>query len=444
MSDETEMTLFGDEPEQPKQSTTSNANTQQASSVSQSNNNVGDGYTVVQRDEGEGKSNIGQVVIETATKGLLYRCEVFANGALVDAKEIDCKDLLSTEGKDFVFKQRYLATHNTFKLQYIAEEFFKEVASDEGDFPDGEEHCKVVTSISEDTIRTVVYLDGEEFETKEFAIPDNIKSKKNLIEKKYQVFHLENVERYIDKEKFPVNTFLDPLLQKLPLYKKNPMYAFYFFIGIILVILLTIKMFLCSDFMVNKKKGKKRFEYLTTYAPYCDDFQKRIVKGCTASFEGNWKLKSKVFTAKTCKSACVDFDFIDGATCDKWTKSMTLVAGGIKANPYTITPQGELELSQQKITTVYLKNNTSKTLRLKVVGRKIIDNANSEIIMFINDKTEVSLEPNEEDKFEIRLESTYIGSFSSGEYKGEILFAVYNDDKSINTTEKRNFKFAID
>lgn len=443
MSDETEMTLFGDEPEQPKQPATSNGNGQVVNNVNQSANG-GDGYSVVERDEGEGKSNLGQVVVETATKGLLYRCEVFANGALIDAKEINCKDLLSNESKDFVFKQRYLATHNTFKLQYMAEEFFKEVESDEGDFQDGEEHCKVVTFVSEDTIRTVVYLDGEEFESKELAIADNIKNKKNLIEKKYQVFHLDNVERYIDKEKFPVNTFLNPLLEKLPFYKKNPMYAFYFFIGIILVILLAIKMFFCSDFMVNKKKGKKKFEYLTTYAPYCDDFKEKIVKGCNASFEGDWKLKSKVFTTKTCKSACVDYDFIDGATCDKWTQSIGLVDGGIKTNPFTITPEGELELSQKKITTVYLKNNTPRTLRFKVVGRKIIDNPNSEIIMFINDKTEVSLEPNEENKFEIRLESTYIGSFSSGEYKGEILFAVYNDDKSINTTEKRNFKFAID
>jgi hypothetical protein len=438
-----------DEPAQPKKSVGATPNRWEEPVEKYTTPTIDSGYTIVKKDKGEHKGSSGEIVIETSTRGLIYNCEVLKDGVMIDGEEVDCSDLQSKGNKNALFRDRYTATHNNFKRYYIAEEFFKKVLQDEGEYKDdNKQHCIVKTFVSDDTIKSIIEIDGVEFDKREIPLDDAMKSKQSLIESKYKTIHSDMASKYIDEDKFPVNIgWLDKILRKLPFYKKNPMYSFYFLLGIIFLFFYLIKMAMCSDFVVNGKKGKKRFEYLASYAPYCSDFQERIIKGCDKSHNGLWKLKSKVFTTKTCKSACVDYDFIDGEICDKWTMSMNNTnggTGGIKVDAYTITPEGELELTQKDFTTIYLKNNTTQTLRFKIVGRKIIDNSNSAIIMFANGKTEVALDPNEEDSFKLRLEHTYIGSFASGEYHGEVLFAVYNDDKSVDTTETRKIKFTID
>ena len=411
--------------------------------------NHNSGYSVVKRDSGNHKEGSGEIVIETSIKGLIYSCEVLKDGIMIDGEEVNCSDLQSKENKDTLFRDKYSAAHNRLKREYIAEKNFDEKLRTEGEYiENNEKHCKIITYQSDDVIRTVIEIGGVKFDEIQVLLNEGMKKDKDLVEAKCKTLHEEMVTKYIDEDKFPVNIgWLDKILRKLPFYKKKPIYAFYFLLGIISLFFFLIKLFMCSDYMVNKKKGKKRFEYLTSYAPYCTSFQDRIIRGCDKSHNGLWKLKSKIFTKKSCKSACVDYDFIDDEICDKWTISMKSVGDSkhrLELNPYTITPESELELTQKDFTTVYLKNNTVKTLRFKIIGRRIIDNANSEIIMFANGKTEVSLSPNEEDSFKIRLEHTYIGSFASGEYHGEILFSVFNDDKSVDITESRKIKFTID
>lgn len=409
---------------------------------SSSGNDVG--YIEVKVDEGNSKNKDGHIIIRTSVKGFLYRSEIFKDNNLINAKEIDCKDLEVAANKEATFKERYLSTHNTFVFQYIARDFFKEALKDEGKFKDGDEYCTIITSYSENIIRSVILLDGDEFDTKEIPILDNMKNKSNLIKSKYTIFHNEIQARFLDTDKFPINTFLNPILEKLPFYKKNPMYAFYLFLFLVILGLVAIKIALCSDLMVNSKKGKEKFEYMVDLAPFCSKFVDKITKKCTDASDAHWQIKSKVFNKKTCKSVCSDYEFIDSESCDKWNSSIDLVSSKLNISPYLITPSFTLELSDKKITTIYLKNNSENTLRIKVVQVSIDNNPNNEIIFFINDKTEISLSRDVEDIFELKLEGTYLKAFKKGEYLGYLVFLIINDNKTINTTERRNFKFIVD
>ena len=409
-----------------------------------SSNDNDSGYIEVKVDEGDSKNRDGHIVIKTSVKGFLYRSEIFKDSNLINAKEIDCKDLEFQANKEATFKERYISTHNTFISEYIAREFFKEVLKDEGTIKDGKEYCTIITSYSENIIRSLIFLNGDEFDCKETSIPENIKNKANLIESKYKIFHNDIKNQFLDKDKFPVNTILNPILEKLPFYEKKPIYSFYLFLFLIALFLFIIKIALCSDLMVNSKKGKKKFEYMVNLAPFCNKFVDKITKKCNEASDTHWKIKSKVFNKKTCKTVCADYEIIDTEACNKWNASIDLVSSNLNIKPYTITPSFTLELSDKKITTIYLKNSTKNILRVKLMKISIDNNPNNEIVFFINEKTELSLYPNSEDIFEVKLEGTYLKAFNKGEYFGHIVFLIINDDKTINKTEKRNFKFIVD
>lgn len=479
MSDqETEMEWFGDdEPKKPTGGVNTPPLNEDSNPSSSPKNTMGnDGFKVVHRDAGDAKGASGEIIIETAVKGLLYRCEVFKSGSLIDAREINCKDLVSNEEKDYIFKQRYMATHNTFKMQYIAEEFFREVESTEGEFKDGdEEHCKVVTSVSDDTIRTIIYVDGEEFETKDIAIKDNIKNKKSLLEKRCQIFHLENIAKYIDVEKFPVNTFLNPVLTKLPFYKKNPMHSFYVFL-VLLGVLFVGAYFVYGAYLNTLKDGKlkkKKFSesiWHTLENRCMESKDSEWRKGVKPNFNQctNYRYKDRIFTKEAYDRIFGDVNWDDKALECKAAKKKSWKDAEGKENKelkescktfcnqgsidkgicserkvqYSIVPN-KLRLNLHDAQPIYLANKSNRTLVFRIESIKLDGDLSLPQIVRISGLEESrSLEPGDDDSFKFSLVHSAAESYENGAYSGVIKVGLTYDGEP--QVQEIKFTFEID
>ena len=110
-------------------------------------------FEVVHKSEGKSKNRTGKVYIETSVKGLIYRTNVYLNDFLIDAKEVSCIDLASLENGQSIFRDRYLATHNAFEIQYFLDKIYAKVLSDEGDYIEGDGKCSVNTYVFENIIK---------------------------------------------------------------------------------------------------------------------------------------------------------------------------------------------------------------------------------------------------------------------------------------------------
>jgi hypothetical protein len=479
MSDDKTEFTFGRVPEN-NQSENQNNNIQNGTPSQQQQPPIGGGFSSVLKDEGESKNKDAKMIVETSVSGLAYRIEVFRNGDIFDAFEVDCRELQSRSDGNDVFKQRYTAAHDRTKGQHISEEFFRKIASDEGDYIDGDEHCKIETFVSENTIKTVIYLDGIEFETKEEKIVDNIKSKQNILDKKTKNVHVSFVEKYLDKDKFPVNTFLNPLLEKLPLYDKNPMHAFWIFLALTVVLLIVMKVAFCT-MSNNTPLGKLVKPGLKN--AFGESLCKTVEKKCMNAKEAGWPKEMGIkpnVCRKACKNSILSQEVCKEFTVNKEAMSIKCKAasqsgwkdkkvekecksycseGLIEPNicyakdiltPFSISPSSKIELDHGKNRNIYIRNNKNSMMRVRLApaGIKIKDESGSEvtnveIIAFLNGKTRMSVDPKEEGEFEILLEPTYIGQFKTGKYNGELTFVIEFDDSKEILHPKVKFSFVI-
>ena len=143
--------------------------------------NEEDIFEVIHTSKGKARNKVSNVVIETATKGLLYRTNVYLDGFLVDAKEMSCLDIATLENGGSVFKERYLSTHTAFEIQY----FIEMLGNDAQLLTDGEE-IKSFELFNKLTSKKFIIgeEEGMESELKYLSIIKNIRDHdKKLFEK---------------------------------------------------------------------------------------------------------------------------------------------------------------------------------------------------------------------------------------------------------------------
>ena len=380
-------------------------------SITQNENEI---FEVVHTSEGKSKNRAGKIYIETSIRGLIYRTSVYLNDFLIDAKEISCIDLSTLENAQSVFRDRYLSIHNSFEMQYFLDKVYARVLSDEGTYIEGDGQCVVNTYIFENIIKNEVIVDDYEVDVLETEIDSEIAIDKKAFKLKYMKLHNSFVKDNIYISKFPVNTFLNPILKKFPLYNKKPMYAFYLFLVTVLSVLWILSLVICGKALVKivKKVGGKEASLVVR------DMQKSM---CIRSSKKDEKDERKNLLYENL--------YIDG---------------------YLILPQ-KLEFKKNNsIKTIYIKNSMDGDLIVKLNNR-VIDNFSNPLITpdmvlnVISKQRSIVVKPGGIGSFEFKIENTFLQSslVEEGTYTGRLIFEVvkvkYNTVKSIPVS----FSFSV-
>jgi hypothetical protein len=416
-SSDSDKTMFGSSPAQEK--------------VQQQSNNQHNGYTEVLKNSGNSKNNNGLIEVRTSIKGLIFKSVVYLNSQMIDAKEVDCKDLQSISDKDTIFKERFTASHNSYMDKYMAVKPFKKVLEDEGVSSD-DRHCIVLTYISEDTIKSIVQIDGIEIDKIELSVDEAIKNDEGLLKSKYTSEHKKLIEKHFKEEKFPTNTFLDPLLKKLPFYKKNPMHSFYLFLVLLAFVLWLVSLLICGKALpkiIKKVAGNEaKLVFMDIRKSMCGKCKGDCCKENPNMPECVLDKCQKLVDAgkfdQSCKDACIN-GVMSGEICIK----IDNIQGEVLSKSYTPTPS-ILKFNGYGITPLFIKNNLSKDLVFKLREIQINDLSDptitADMIITVVGMTDNSITAKKDDKFEFKLEESVLkgGSLNSGTYKGKFIFDV--------------------
>ena len=369
-------------------------------------------FEVIHKSSSKSKNKTGKIYIETSVKGLIYRTNVYLDDFLIDAKEISCFDLATLENGQTIFKERYLATHTAFEKQYFIEKVFVKVLNDEGNYANSDGKCVVNTYIFENLIKNEILVDDYEIDVIETELESEIANDKKAFKLKYSKLHADLVRENIIVPKFPVNTFLNSTLKKFPLYKKNPMYAFYLFVLTVALVLWILSFVICgkSFAKIAKKVGGKEVGLVVK------DMQKSLC------------VKDKKSAEAEKKELLVDTLYKDG---------------------YLIIPQ-QLDFGENRyIKTVYIKNTVEGDLIVKL-NNKVIDNFQNPLVtpeMIINvlTPTNIVIKSGGIGQFEFRIESSYLQDYSiaEGQYTGRLIFEIVKVNYGKIETKSVAFTFNI-
>ncbi len=367
-------------------------------------------FESVYKSDGKSKNKTGKISIETSTRGLVYRTNVYLNDFLIDAKEVSCIDLATLENGQSVFKDRYLATHSAFESQYFLDKIYIKVLSDEGNYSEGDGKCIVNTYVFENLVKNEVVVDDYEVDVAESEIEDKIVNDKKAFKLKYTKLHKDFVKDNIDIPKFPVNTFLNKTLKKFPLYDRNPMYAFYIFLATVMFVLWIISLVVCGRALpkIVKKIGGKEASLVVR------DMQKSMC------IRGKKEVKSE----------------------KKELLHETLYKDG-----YLILPQKLVFSENRYIKTIHIKNTMDGDLIVKL-NNKVIDKFDSPLVtpeMVINVLTpkSVVIKPDGIGLFEFKIEDSFLqdSSVAEGSYTGRLVFDVTK--VKYNKTENKSISFTF-
>jgi len=369
-------------------------------------------FEVIYTSSGKSKNKIGKIYIETSIKGLIYRTNVYLDGFLIDAKEVSCFDLSTLENSNIIFKERYLATHTAFEKQYFIEKVFVKVLSSEGNYVESDGKCVVNTYLFENIIKNEILVDDYEIDTIETEIESEISDDKKAFKLKYSKLHNDLVKENIIIPKFPVNTFLNPILKKFPLYKKNPMHSFYLLIITSSLILWILSFVICGKSFVKivKKVGGKEASL--------------VVKDIQKSF----CIKNKKSAEEDKKELLVDTLYKDG---------------------YLIIPK-KLDFGENRyIKTIYIKNTIDGDLIVKL-NNKVIDNFENPLVtpeMIINvlTPTNIVIKSGGIGQFEFKIENSYLKNYliADGKYTGRLIFEIVKVNYGKIETKSVTFSFDV-
>ena len=378
-------------------------------------------FEVVKVTEGVSKNKSGRILIETSINGLIYRSEILLNGRLIDAKEVDCKDLSELDDGSLIFEERYLSSHKSFEERYLAKKSFKRVLNDEGQYIDADGECIVNTYLADDIIKTEVLLDGVEIDSNQFSVEKKVLNDENTLKAKYTSSHKDYVTKYMKVLKFPANTFLNPLLKKLPLYKKNPLYSFYFFLAIVVFVLWIISLIVCGKAMkkiVTKVAGKEA-------GLVVKDLQKSI---CLKSMMGE---DGEIGVG------------VDGISKNDCNKSL------IHRGEFQIMPEVVIFKNTLEIRPIYIKNNLPNDLIVRITKKEILGindpTITGDMIVNIISPTTIYVKPSEISSFEFKLEDSFFRAniLPSGEYSGNLVFEILGLKNNQTEIMSIPFKFNI-
>ena len=371
-------------------------------------------FEVVYTSSGKSKNGRDRVRIETSTKGLIYRSNVYLNDFLIDAKEVSCIDIASLENSLSLFKERYISTHYAFEKQYFMDKVYTKVLSDEGAYIGGEGRCIVNTYIFENIIKSEVLVDDVEIDITETELEPSVVDDKKIFKIKYSKLHREAVVENISIEKFPVNTFLNNTLKKFPRYEQNPMHAFYFFLATVAVVLWIISFIICGKSMpkLAKKVGGKEASLIVR------DMQKSLCIRGTSKKSQNKEIKQ-------------------------------LLHDKLYQHGYLAIPEKVNFKSNNEIKTLYIKNTLDGDLIVKV-NNKVIDNlknnlVTADMIIKVISPKNIIIKPDGIGEYEFKIEKSFLSnnSIEEGLYTGRIIFEVTKVRYNTIETMPVSFSFTV-
>ena len=355
-------------------------------------------FEVILTTKSKAKNNIGNVLIETSVKGLIYRSEVYLNDHLIDAVEVNCSDISTIDKYEDIFQARYSANHSKLEDKYTQERIYTRVTSTEGDYVDGEGMISIVTSISDKHYKVEVFLDSQSLDIHQEELPE---ADERVFKAKYTQAHKDLVSKYILVLKFPANTFINPVIKKFPMYKKSPMTAFVFFLATIAIFIWIVSIIICGKAL------------------------KKIVTAVAGKQAG---LVVKDLQKTLCKRSAAEADGDNVVLLDA---NGNLIKDSLVPN-YVVLPKDIKFKTDDRIYTVYIKNNMFEDTLIILRDRIIFnfENALVDANMVINvlNKEAVHIKSGKVGQFEFKLESSFLQADSVEEisYNGSIILDATN------------------
>ncbi len=356
-------------------------------------------FEVILTTKSKAKNNIGNVLIETSVKGLIYRAEVYMNDHLIDAVEVNCSDISTIDKYEDIFQARYTANHSKLEDKYTQERIFTRVTSTEGDYVDGEGIISIVTSISDKHYKVEVFIDSQNLDVHQEELPD---ADEKVFKAKYTQTHKDFVSKYILIPKFPANTFINPVIKKFPMYKKSPMTAFVFFLATIAIFIWIVSIIICGKAL------------------------KKIVTAVAGKQAG---LVVKDLQKTLCKRSAAEAAAEDNVIL--LDANGNLIKDSLVPN-YVVLPKDIKFKTDDRIYTVYIKNNMFEDT-LIILRDRIIFNFENALVdpnMVINvlNKEAVHIKSGKVGQFEFKLESSFLQADNVEEisYNGSIVLDATN------------------
>lgn len=369
-------------------------------------------FKEIRKTEGKAKNKIDKVVIETSIKGLVFRNEVYINGNLVDAKEVSCLDIASSEEKESIFKERYFSSHEKFEDLYLAEKVFIKVLSDEGEYiEDEEEQCIVTTFVYENIVKHEVFVGLNKLDVVENIVEKELSDDKTSFKNKYTQYHKEICGQYIKVRTFPTNTFLNPTLKKFPFYSTKPMYSLYMLLLTVVFVLWILSFIVCGKAI------------------------KGIVKGIAGP---NAAKVVKDLQKSMCGKSNTAEDIDPNETLDE--KDIISMYG----TKYLILPEHVKFKDTKEIKTLYFKNNLQTDIIVKLRTRLITDFKNPLVTpdMIVNLLTKMTLhiKGGGIGSFDFTIEEEFLenSKLKGRSFDGNLIFDV------IDIKEKKNEPMAVE
>jgi len=382
-------------------------------------------FTVVKETNAKSKNGLNEMHIETSIKGLIYRCEAYMDSHLVDAEEVNCSDISAVDRYEDIFEARYKVTHRKFVELYTKTKIYSKVLNVEGQYSDGEGDCRVTTSISDNTILCEAFLDNNKIDQIEEEVDKAQAQDKKVFKAKYTKAHKDFVSRYIEILKFPANTFLNPILKKLPMYKKSPMYALGFLIAIIVIVLWIISIIVCGKAM------------------------KKLVAGVAGKEAGMVVKDLQKSMCKKKKGGDGD-EGGDDTGLAKDSNGNLINKDGIVVSDFIVLPQKINFKDVSQVYPIYIKNNLLEDSLVTLKNRIILDFDDALVSpdMVVNILTEHALhvKAGEVGMFEFKLENEFLKSATLEErsYHGMIILEATNIQTKVVQNITIDFDFIVE
>jgi hypothetical protein len=386
-------------------------------------------FEVVLTTKAKAKNSVSQILIETSIKGLLYRSEVYMDEHMIDAVEVNCSDISTVDQFEEVFQARYLAAHKRFEELYTQERIFVRVLSTDGDYKEGEGLISIITSVSDNIVKSEAFLDSTSIDVFQEEIIDGDDEK--LFKVKYTQSHKELCQKYILIPKFPANTFINPVIKKMPFYKKSPMYAFVFLLALITLLLWILSIIMCGKAMkkiIAKVAGKEA-------GMIVKDLQKSM---CSAGADG------EVTELKGSDGSIVLM------TTDADGNTELVQKSSAKAPDFVVLPESVIFKETNQIYPIYIKNNLLTQDVLIVLKDRVIYDFEDALVspdMVVNviTKEVLHIKGDSVGIFEFKLEGEFLQSKGLEErnYHGSLVFDAINLKTRESTILTVGFDFVV-
>jgi len=384
-------------------------------------------FEVVLSTKAKAKNGASTIYIETSTKGLIYRSEVYMDEHMIDAVEMNCSDISSVDRYEDIFQARYAAAHQKLEDLYTQERIFARVLTTDGDYAEGPGSLSVITSTSDNVFKCEAFLDSSSIDVRKEEVEGDDPA---VFKAKYTQVHKEFVKNYIKVLKFPANTFINPVIKRFPLYAKSPMYAFILFLLTVMLILWILSLVVCGKAMkkiVTKVAGKEA-------GMIVKDLQKGM---CSKKGGGN----EKTVVGKDGSTVVMSTDE-DGKTTIKHDIKK-------KLPNFVVLPQNITFKNTNQIYPVYIKNNKKADILVRLKDRVIFDFEDAlvspDMVVNVITKEALHIDSNKVGQFEFKIEKAFLESESLEErlYKGAVILDATDLQTRENETITISFEFSV-